>query len=560
MRFELFLVMIFFLSILLICAELLWLYLLADDQEESKAKLNKKEARCRRILEAIICAPTQSAWECEINELVNLVDKDDSYMEILTDIFMESLEKYEEMSEKDKKIIGKIIEKVNPITYYENMIKENDDMVLELYFYNKRVKGTLNITKYGENIKYNDDKYYYNNDILLNDVVFYLYAKEDVYENGKLIYSKDDKVNECTTTDGKCKIENIPLGNYYLKEISSSEGNVLDNTEYNISFSYKDQYTENIVYNLEVKNHLPKGKIVINKYETGTKNGISGTLIEIRNINNEIIYKGYTDKNGKIILDDMLYGKYYVSEVEASTGYRLVQDKIYFEVGDKDVDIDIYNERIKVPNTGISFDIKDIFVIVCFISSLGGILLKYKNKYIVIVGLFVIITSILYFGLKIYNHYNDTKNNDKAVEAVLNKKIDSLDNLKYRYKAVLEIPSIKLKRGILDIDNKYNKAKYNIELIKEKDDIIVLASHNGNNYNSYFGNLKNISLGDTINYYYDGKIYKYIYTDSYDIKKDGYADIYRKKGNKCIVLVTCKDGRNDGQTVFIGYLDEILEY
>ena len=43
--------------------------------------------------------------------------------------------------------------------------------------------------------KYNDDKYYYNNDILLNDVVFYLYAKEDVYENGKLIYSKDDKVN-----------------------------------------------------------------------------------------------------------------------------------------------------------------------------------------------------------------------------------------------------------------------------------------------------------------------------------------------------------------------------
>lgn len=126
MRFELFLVMIFFLSILLICAELLWLYLLADNQEESKAKLNKKEARCRRILEAIICAPTQSAWECEINELVNLVDKDDSYMEILTDIFMESLEKYEEMSEKDKKIIGKIIEKVNPITYYENMIKEND--------------------------------------------------------------------------------------------------------------------------------------------------------------------------------------------------------------------------------------------------------------------------------------------------------------------------------------------------------------------------------------------------------------------------------------------------
>lgn len=440
-----------------------------------------------------------------------------------------------------------------------DMIKENDDMVLELYFYNKRVKGTLNITKYGEDVKYDDDKYSYS-DILLDDVVFYLYAKEDIYENSKLIYNKDDKVSECTTDEGKCKFDNLPLGNYYVKEISSSNGNVLDSTEYYVNLSYKDQYTDNIVYDLEVNNYLPKGKVVINKYETGTKNGISNTLIEIRNVNNEIIYKGYTNKDGKIILDDLLYGRYYVSEVEASTGYRLVQDKIYFEVSEEDVNIDIYNERIKVPNTGISFGIKDILVIVCLVSSVIIVLLSLKNKHIVIVGLIVIILSILYFGMKFYNYYSDTKNNDKAVQAVLDKKINGIDNLKYRYKAVLEIPSIKLKRGILDISNKYNKAKYNIELIREDDDMIVLASHNGNNYNSYFGNLKNISLGDTINYYLDGKIYKYIYTDSYDIKKDGYADIYRKKGNKCIVLVTCKDGSNDGQTVFIGYLDDVLEY
>ena len=90
--------------------------------------------------------------------------------------------------------------------------------------------------------------------------------------------------------------------------------------------------------------------------------------------------------------------------------------------------------------------------------------------------------------------------------------------------------------------------------------MIVLASHNGNNYNSYFGKLKNISLGDEINYYYNGKIYKYIYTDSYEIKKDGYADIYRKKSENSIILVTCKDNSDDAQIVFIGYLNDILEY
>ena len=173
--------------------------------------------------------------------------------------------------------------------------------------------------------------------------------------------------------------------------------------------------------------------------------------------------------------------------------------------------------------------------------------------------LFILI-PICYFGIKFYRYYSDVKNNDKGVNAVINGSTNDISNDKYRYKAVLDIPSVKIKRGILDIDNTYNKAKYNVELVKEDDDIIVLASHNGNNYNSFFGNLKNISLGDEINYYYNGKLYKYIYTDSYEIIKNGYADIYRREGEKTIALITCKDNSNDGQIVFIGYLESILEY
>ena len=142
----------------------------------------------------------------------------------------------------------------------------------------------------------------------LDDVVFYLYADIDIYENSKLIYNKDDLVAECKTVNGVCSTYNLPLGDYYLKEISSSLGNDTDKSVYKIKFNYKDQYTENIVYNLSVNNYLPKGRVIINKYETGTKKGISNTLIEIRNMENVIVYKGYTDKNGQIILDDMLYG------------------------------------------------------------------------------------------------------------------------------------------------------------------------------------------------------------------------------------------------------------
>lgn len=440
-----------------------------------------------------------------------------------------------------------------------NTIMENNDVILEVPFYNKIVKGTLNILKYGESIKYSDNSYFYSN-ILLDNVKFNLYAEEDIYENSKLIYNKDSVVDSCTTVNGICSITNLPLGNYYLKEISSSGGNVINSTVYKIEFNYKDQYTKNIIYDLEAYNYLPKGKLVITKYETGSSKRISDTLIEIRNINNEIIYKGYTDKNGQIVLDDMLYGEYYISEVEASTGYKLTYDKIFFEIGEDDTCIDIYNERIKVPNTGIGFGLVEIVIIIFSLLDIFIGILFFRNKKILVVCLFILLLSFLYFGIKFYNYYKDKQYNEKAVEAVLNNRIDSISSDKYRYKAILEIPSIGLKRGILDINNKYNFAKYNIELVKEENDMIVLASHNGNNYNSYFGKLKNISLGDEINYYYNGKIYKYIYTDSYEIKKDGYADIYRKKSENSIILVTCKDNSDDAQIVFIGYLNDILEY
>ena len=438
-------------------------------------------------------------------------------------------------------------------------IKEGEDIILEISFFNKKAYGTLNIIKHGEDIFYRDNNYYYDK-ILLDDVVFNLYAEDDIYENGKLIYDKDMIVGECATYNGKCSISNLPLGNYYLKEVSSSNGNVIDSSVYKISFVYKDQYTENIVYTLEAHNYLPKGKVTINKYELGTSTGICNTLIEIRNINNEVVYKGYTDSNGQIVLDDLLYGDYYVSEIEASTGYRLTSDKIYFSIDDEDKVIDIYNERIKVPNTGIGINVKDI---VFLSSSLLAIILMVifrRNKYLLLVGLVIIVIVICYFGSRIYNYYSDVKNNEKSIQSVLENRVDSISNERYRYKAVLEIPSVNIKRGILDIDNKYNTAKYNVELVLEDSNMIVLASHNGNNYNSYFGKLVNLELGDKINYYYNGKIYQYVYTDTYEIKKDGYADIYRRKSEKSIVLVTCKDNSNDGQVVFIGYLDSTSDY
>ncbi len=438
-----------------------------------------------------------------------------------------------------------------------NFIKDEEyGNILEVSFYNTPVKGKIEIYKYGEDIIYQDDTYKYK-EILLSNVKFGLYSKNNIYQNNKLVYSKDEFIKELTTDEnGYSMIDNLPLGDYYLKEISSSNDNNVSNLLYDISLTYEDQYTEKVIKNVDIYNYLKKGILIINKYDKNTNAPLPNTLIEIRKKDNTIVYKGYTDDKGQIIINDLKYGEYYLAETEATTGYKLLEEDISFTIDKEETIIDIYNERISVPDTGLNINIKILLIVISLLFSVMILILTH-NKLINILCVIIITLSCLILLINYFLINIDKTKNTKAVEAYLTNKISDTYNEKYRYKALLEIPSINLKRGILDINNRYNKAKYNIELIKEEPDIIILAAHNGNYYNSFFRNLSSLELGETINYYKDGNIYKYIYSDSYEIRKDGYADIYYKKDNKSIILITCKDNTDDAQIVHIGYLKEV---
>lgn len=441
-----------------------------------------------------------------------------------------------------------------------NLVEEDEELYLEIPFYNKRVKGKIIINKLGEKIEYKDNSYTYK-EIPLEGVSFNLYSKEDIYENGKLIYKKDELIiKEETDENGQIIIENLPLGEYYIKEINTINGYILDDNIYDISLEYKDESTEIITNYINVKNYIKKGTVTINKYETGTNVPIPNTLIEVRTQDNKVIYTGYTNQKGKIVLKELPYGEYYLSEVQAEEGYRLLEDKIKFQINKDEKIINIYNERIKVPNTGYTLNKLDIYILITTLIGVLLVIIFPKEKRSMLISIIIIILGITYFIIKIYNYQRDNKSNEKSVTAYINNEIDIVDDKKYKYNGILEIPKINLKRGILDINNTYNDAKYNIELVKETDTLVVLAAHNGNNNNSYFKDLKKLSLGDEILYYQDGIVYEYIYTESYDIKKDGYADIYRKEDIKGIVLITCKDNTDNMQTVHIAYLKDKKTY
>lgn len=134
------------------------------------------------------------------------------------------------------------------------------------------------------------------------------------------------------------------------------------------------------------------------------------------------------------------------------------------------------------------------------------------------------------------------------------------------YSMVIEIPSIKLEKGLCSIGQTCNRVSRNIEVLKESDmpnitnGNLFLAGHNGNSSVSYFNKLERMNIGDSIYIYYDGFKYEYKLDNYYEINKTGEANIKRDKNRTTLVLVTCKKNSKDKQMIYVAYLENKNAY
>lgn len=204
-----------------------------------------------------------------------------------------------------------------------------------------------------------------------------------------------------------------------------------------------------------------------------------------------------------------------------------------------------------------------------------------ENKWLILLGIILIIVSIFIISLDIYKSTKkeiqevelveeffeevEEVKNDEEVSIIEEEKVET-SSPTYNYIAILEIPSIDLKRGLVDYNSKYNNVKYNIQIIEHsqmpnvENSNLILAGHNGTSNVSFFKDLYKLKEDSLIYLYYDG--YKYIYklNNSYDADKDGKVEIVRNRYKNTITLITCKKNTKDKQTVFIGYLVDKVEY
>ena len=234
-------------------------------------------------------------------------------------------------------------------------------VIFETQFENEQVKGQVEIFKNGEKVVFENGSYHYEK-IKLDGAVFELRASEDIIAGGKKYYSKGELVATLTTDkNGYASLGDmlLPLGKYNLKEVKSNHNNVIDPNTYEFELKTKTD--------LSTGEPLPNTKIEIFK-EDGTK-----------------VFEGYTDKDGKIVIDDMPIGKYYLIESEAPEGYVLNTEKQFFEIT-KDGQIiksTMTNEKeIEVPNTGINaIDITYVLGGLAILGGIGAIIYeKKKNK------------------------------------------------------------------------------------------------------------------------------------------------------------------------------------
>lgn len=191
---------------------------------------------------------------------------------------------------------------------------------------------------------------------------------------------------------------------------------------------------------------------------------------------------------------------------------------------------------------------------------------------IILIGLGIILLLVM-----IYSQYNIEKENEKFINKYIEdttkieiEEIPSVSeennqesnqkqsNNKIDYTAVLEIPKINLKRGVVNSTENFNSINYAISVdsnSKYPDEYgnFILYAHSGNCYFSFFKDLNKVNLNDEVYVYYDGVKYKYLITDKYEIKKTGNVNVAIPSQKKLITLITCING-TDKQIVLTGEL------
>ena len=227
-------------------------------------------------------------------------------------------------------------------------------------FTNDRQKVEINLTKILErNEKFNIGN---NNEIF--NVSFGLYADEDLKASNGTVIPKDGLI-EIITCDEKGKAQfttDIPIGSYYVKEISTDNHYILSDKKYPVVFEYAGQNTATVHISVNdgepIENEIIYGTIKGLKIDRETGENIAGTLFGLFS-NNETkfteetaILTAESNEGGIFEFTDVPYGEYIVRELKPAEGYLPNEENYTVTISENKEIIEITIENDKMPELG----------------------------------------------------------------------------------------------------------------------------------------------------------------------------------------------------------------
>ena len=200
-----------------------------------------------------------------------------------------------------------------------------------------------------------------------------VFAKEDILDvNGEVAVKSDTMVDTAVTTASGQAIfaADLPLANYYVKEVESPEGYVMDDTVYDVDFTYKDPLTA--VLEKEITVEETPIIVEVSKTDITTGKELKGATLEVIDSDGEVYASWVTDGKPHQ-LEAIPAGDYTLKETASPYGY-LIANEVEFTVeetgeiqkvamSDERVKgaIEIYktDSKTKSPIKGVEFELRN---------------------------------------------------------------------------------------------------------------------------------------------------------------------------------------------------------
>ena len=166
----------------------------------------------------------------------------------------------------------------------------------------------------------------------LEGAVFGIFAKEAVVNSeGETVIEADERIERAVTgSDGSVVfVTDLPLGQYYVKELEAPKGYVKSDETFDVDASYQGDSVKVIEFTAEFENKPTK--VEISKTDITGEKELAGAKLSIIDADGNTV-ESWTSEAGKTHLIERLpVGKYILREVTAPYGYRIAND-VEFEV------------------------------------------------------------------------------------------------------------------------------------------------------------------------------------------------------------------------------------